>query len=60
MIPKGGGTNFRGIVLVTAERVELYAHVLPPGRPIPIKVSPFPVNDTIPGEEDISEAVTWL
>ena len=31
------------------ERVDLYAHFPPPGRPIPIKVPPFPVDDTIPG-----------
>ena len=33
---------------------------MPPGIPIPIKVYPFPVDDTILGEEEISEAVTRL
>ena len=30
------------------------------GRPIPIEVAPFPVDENIPGEEDISEAVLRL
>ena len=29
---------------LTAERVELYNHVLPPGRTISIEVSPFPLT----------------
>ena len=45
---------------LTAERAELYAHVLPPRRTIPIDVSPFPVDDNIPGEEDIYEAILCL
>ena len=40
--------------------MELYAHVPPPGRPIPTEVAPFPVDDTILGEEDISEAMMRL
>ena len=32
-----------------AERAELYAHVLPPGRSIPVEVAPFPVYYNIPG-----------
>ena len=42
---------------LTAERAELYAHIPPPGRPITIEVSPFPVDENILGEEDIAEAV---
>ena len=45
---------------LVAEGVELYDHVLPPGRPIPIEVSPFPVDCNILGKEDISEAVMHL
>ena len=45
---------------LTAERAELYAHVLPLGRPIPIKVAPFPVGDIILGGEDIAKAVLRL
>ena len=37
------------------ERAEQYANVPPSGRPIPIEVSPFPVDDNIPEEEDIYE-----
>ena len=40
-----------------AESSDLYDHVPPPGRPILLKVEPFPVYDNIPGEEDIAEAV---
>ena len=43
-----------------AERAELYAHIPPPGRPIPIKVSPFPVDDNILELEDISESVIHI
>ena len=32
-------------------------HVPLTGRPIPIDMDPFPVNDNIPGEEESSEAV---
>ena len=45
---------------LTAERAELYSHVAPPGRTIPIKMAPFPVDDTILGEEDIAKTVTRL
>ena len=44
----------------TAERAELYAHVPPPGRPIPVKVSHFPVDDTILGGEEIAKALMRL
>ena len=45
---------------LVAEHAELYAHIPPPGWPIPIEVAPFPVDDNIPGEDDIVEAVLWL
>ena len=45
---------------LTAERAELYAHVPPPWRPIPIEVAPFPIYDNIPGENDISKVVLRL
>ena len=45
---------------LTEERAELYAHTPPPGRPIPIEVAPFLVDDNIPGEEDIFKVVLWL
>ena len=32
-------------------------HVPLTGQTIPIDMDPFPVNDNIPGEEEISEAV---
>ena len=38
----------------------LYTHVPQPGGPIPIKVAPFPVDDTIPGEKKIAELLTRL
>ena len=64
MRPIGPPPNLERISLetLTEEHAELYAHVQSPGRPIPIKVGPFPMDDNILGEEDISEAVTrlWL
>ena len=43
-----------------AERVGIYAHFPLPVIHIPIGVAPFPVDDTIPGEEEIPEAVMRL
>ena len=40
--------------------MELYAHILSPGRPIPIDVAHSPVDEYIPGEEDIAEAVLGM
>ena len=45
---------------LTEEHAELHAHVPPPGRPIPIEVSPFPVDDDILGGEDIAETLLRL
>ena len=42
------------------ECAELYAHALTPGRPITIKLDPFPMNDNILGEEEITYAVMQL
>ena len=42
---------------LTEERSEIYTHVPPLGRPIPIYVYLFPVDENIPGEGGISEAV---
>ena len=38
---------------ITEERAELYRYVLPPGENTPISVEPFPVDDSVPMEEDI-------
>ena len=40
--------------------MELYSYVPPTGDDIPISVEPFPVNDSVPTEEDIKWAVTQL
>ena len=45
---------------LTLERVELYAHIPPPGQHITIEVDPFSVDDNILGEEEIAKAVLWL
>ena len=45
---------------ITAERVELYSNVPPPGTNIPISVQPFPVDDAMPTEEKIEWVVTRL
>ena len=42
------------------ERAELYAHIPPTGRPIPIKAAPFLVDNNILGEEEITEAAIRL
>ena len=39
--------------LITAGRVELYRYIPPPGANIPIFVEPFPVDDSVPTEENI-------
>ena len=45
---------------ITMERVELYSYAPPPGINIPISVQPFPVNDSVPTEDDTEWAVTRL
>ena len=42
---------------ITAERVDLYRYVPPPGSNIPIYVEPFPVEDSVPTEDKIEWAV---
>ena len=36
---------------ITAERVEIYWHVPLPDQPIPVVVTPFPVEDSVPDEK---------
>ena len=45
---------------MTSERVELYQHVPHPGRYTTLDVTPFPVEDSIPGEAEIVEEVKHL
>ena len=45
---------------ITAERVELYSYVPPPGTTIPISVQPFRVEDSVPTEDEIEWVVTRL
>ena len=45
---------------ITAERVELYSYVPPPGTNIPISVQPFPVDDSVSTEDKIEWVVTRL
>ena len=35
---------------ITADRVALYSHVLPPGDNIPVTIKPFGVKDSVPEE----------
>jgi hypothetical protein len=44
----------------TAEIVELYRKVPPPGDPIPINVEPFDLDDSIPEDAAIREVVAGL
>ena len=45
---------------ITAERVEMYNHVPPPGDNIPVTVTPSEVDDSVPTEDEIAEAVKKL
>ena len=43
-----------------AERVDLYSYVPSPGTNIPVTVRPVPVDDSVPTEDEIEEAVKNL
>ena len=45
---------------ITAERVELYRHVPPSGDNIPVTVTPADIDDYVPTEDGILEAVKKL
>ena len=45
---------------ITAERVALYSYVPPPGENIPISISPFQVDNSVPEEGEIKWAVKRL
>jgi hypothetical protein len=45
---------------LTQEWIDLYTAEPPPGAPIPINVDPFDVNDDIPTDGEIREAVKCL
>ena len=45
---------------ITAERVELYSYLPPPGKNIPISVLPFPVDDLFPTEDKIKWSIKRL
>ena len=43
-----------------AERVDLYSYVPSPGNNISISVKPFPVDNSVPTEDEIDEVVKNL
>ena len=45
---------------ITAEQVDLYSYVPPPGENIPVTVTPAAVDDSVPMEEDITDAVNKM
>ena len=45
---------------VTVDRLELYSYVPPPGTNIPISVQPFPLDNSVPMEDNIEWEVTQL
>ena len=45
---------------ITEEQVDLYSYVPPPGVNIPISVDPFPVDESVPMEDEIEWAVKQL
>ena len=46
--------------VVTAERVDLYSYVPSPGENIPVTVAPEEVDDLVPMEDEIEDAVKKL
>jgi len=52
--------NYQWMEALTQERVDLYTVETPPRDPIPINVDPFDVNDDIPTDNEIREAVKSL
>jgi hypothetical protein len=52
--------NYQRMKTLTQERIDLYTAAPPPGAPIPINVDPFDVNDEIPTDGEIREAVKSL
>ena len=45
---------------MTADLVELYRSVPPPGQPIPVGMHTFPIKDYIPEDKEIAWAVHRL
>ena len=45
---------------ITLERVELYSQVPSPGDNIPVMVKPSEIDDSVPTEDEIADAVTKL
>ena len=45
---------------ITAERVDLYSYVPPPGANFLISIEPFPVDDLVPREAEIESVVKRL
>ena len=45
---------------IMVDSVAIYRHVPPPGRTIPVEVTPFPVKYYIPEEAEVAEAVKRL
>ena len=45
---------------ITAEQVNLYSYVPSPGTNIPVTVRPVPVDDSVPTEDEVEEAVNNL
>ena len=45
---------------ITAERVDLYSYVPPLGENIPVNVTPADLDDSVPKEDEIAEAVKKL
>ena len=45
---------------ITAEKVEMYSYVPSPGANIPISVEPFPLDDSVPTEDEIEWAMKRL
>ena len=45
---------------ITAERVDFYSYVPPPGGNILVSVEPLPVDDSVPTKDEIDWVVTRL
>ena len=45
---------------MTSDKVEIYCHIPPTGRTVPVEVTPFPVEYYVPDRGNVSKALRWI
>ena len=45
---------------MTSDKVEIYCHIPPTGRTVPVEVTHFPVEYSVPDRGDVSKALRWI